>query len=83
MKHQQAWDILITMFEDKGAVRKVSFLKQWTSMKLNECSSIHDYVSKNVAVNAKVKNSGFDISAEIASCIMLCGLSKEYSSLVM
>lgn len=52
-------------------------------MKSNECSSIHDYVHKNVAIKAKVKNSGFDISDEIAGCIMLCGPSEEYSSLAM
>lgn len=80
---KEAWDTLITMFEDKGAVRKVSLLKQWISLKSEECTSIHDYVNKNVTIRAKVKNAGFDISEEIAGCILLCGLSEEYNPLVM
>lgn len=57
------------LFEDKGAVRKVPLLKQWITLKSDEC--------------AKVKNAGFDISEEIAGCILLCGLREEYNPLVM
>lgn len=41
--------------EDKGAVRKVTLLKQWISLKSNECNSIHEYVNKCVALRAKVR----------------------------
>lgn len=78
-----AWDSLINVFEDKGAIRKVSLLKQWISLKSNQCTSMHEYVNKNIAIRAKVKNAGFDISDEIAGCILLCGLSEEYNPLVM
>lgn len=80
---KEAWDSLIAVFEDKGAIRKVSLLKQWISLKSDDCSSVHDYVNKNVAVRAKVKNAGFNISDEIAGCILLCGLSEKYDPLIM
>lgn len=78
-----AWDSLIDVFEDKGAIRKVSLLKQWISLKSNQCTSMHEYVNKNIAIRAKVRNAGFNISDEIAGCILLCGLSEEYNPLVM
>lgn len=80
---KEAWDALIKVFEDKGAVRKVSLLKQWISLKSDDCASVHEYVNKNVSIRSKVKNAGFDISEEIAGCILLCGLSEEYTPLVM
>lgn len=80
---KEAWDALMEVFEDKGAVRKVSLLKQWITLKSDECASMHDYVNKNVSMRAKIKNAGFDISEEIAGCILLCGLSEEYNPLVL
>lgn len=50
-----AWDSLLEINEDKGAVRKVTLLKQWISLKSNECNSIHEYVNKCVALRAKVR----------------------------
>lgn len=80
---KDAWDALIKLFEDKGAVRKVSLLKQWISLKSDDCATIHDYVNKNVSIRAKIKNAGFNIDEEIAGCILLCGLSEQYNPLVM
>lgn len=42
---KEAWDALIKVFEDKGAVRKVSLLKQWISLKSDDCGSVHEYVN--------------------------------------
>lgn len=50
-----AWNSLLEIYEDKGAVRKVTLLKQWISLKSNECNSIHEYVNKSVALRAKVR----------------------------
>lgn len=80
---KDTWDALITVFEDKGAIRKVSLLKQWISLKSSDCASMHEYVNKNVTVKAKIENAGFNISDEIAGCILLSGLSEEYNPLIM
>lgn len=78
-----AWDALVNNFEDKGAVRKVALLKQWTTLSSSGCASLHEYVNKSVALRTKVKTAGFDISEEIAGCILLGGLSDEYKPLIM
>lgn len=78
-----AWDSLQSVFEDKGAARKVTLLKQWISLKSSECNSMHEYVNKSVALRAKVKAAGFTIAEDIAGSILLCGLSDDYKSLIM
>lgn len=80
---KDAWDSLLKIFEDKGAARKVTLLKQWISLKSNDCSSIYEYVNKSVSLRAKVKTAGFEIAEEIAGSILLCGLSDDYKPLIM
>lgn len=80
---KEVWDTLTSVFQDKGASRKVNLLKQWISLKAENCGSLQEYVHKSVALRAKVKTVGFDISDEIAGSIVLCGLGTEYNSLVM
>lgn len=74
---KDAWDSLLKIFEDKGAARKATLLKQWISLKSNDCSSIYEYVNKSVSLRAKVKTAGFEIAEEIAGSILLCGLSEK------
>lgn len=83
LEAKEAWDALTEVFEDKGAIRKVFLLKQWISLKCDDCTSMHEYVNKNVSIRSKVKNAGFDISDEIAGCILLCGLGEDYNPLIM
>lgn len=80
---KKAWDALKNVFEDKGALRKVSLFKQWISLQLGECSSMQEYVNKSVTLRNKVKSAGFEISEDIAGSILLCGLSEEYKPLIM
>lgn len=53
----------------KGAVRKVTLLNTWISLKASECSGLY-----------KIKTAGFTISEEV---VMLAGLGEEYKSLIM
>lgn len=80
---KKAWDSLIEIFEDKGTMCKVSLFKQWISLQLSECSSMHEYVNKSVSLRAKVRTAGFEIGEDIAGSILLCGLSDEYKPLIM
>lgn len=80
---KKAWDALLETYEDKGAVRKVTLLKQWISLKSTDCDSLHDYVNKSVSLRAKVKTAGFEINDEIAGSILLCGLSDDFKPLIM
>lgn len=80
---KQAWNSLLSVFESKGAVRKVTLLKKWISLKSSDYGTMQEYVNMSVALRGQIKSAGFDISEEIAGCIMLCGLSSDYNSLVM
>lgn len=68
---KDAWDMLVKTFEDKGTVRKVGLLKQWISLKLEECSSMQEYFSKCLALRAKVKAVGYNIHEHSAGSIWL------------
>ena len=70
-------------FEDKRVIRKVTLLKQWISLKLNDCSSMQEYVTKCLSLRSKVKAAGFNIDEEIAGSILLCGLPDEFKPMIM
>lgn len=80
---KKAWEALLKVFEDSGALRKVSLFKQWISLQLSNCTSMQDYVNKSVTLRGKVKAAGFEISEDIAGSILLCGLSDDYKPLIM
>lgn len=79
----EAWNALIGAFEDKGAVRKIGTLGSWFTLKLQDCESMEDYVSKHLNLRSKVKAAGFNIEEEVAASIMLVGLPEEYKPMVM
>lgn len=80
---KEAWDALIGIYEDKGAARRVTLLKQWISLKSTDYGSIHEYVNKSIGLRSQVKTAGFEISEQIAGSILLCGLSDEYRPLIL
>lgn len=80
---KSAWDTLVNAFEDKGVIRKVSLLKQWISLKLDDCLSMQDYINKCLAIKSKLTAAGFKIDEEIAASIMLCGLPEAFKPMVM
>lgn len=80
---KDGWDALVGAFEDKGVVRKVTLLKQWISLKLSDCESMHDYVNKCLALRSKIRAASLEVNEQIAGAIMLCGLSDEFKPMIM
>lgn len=80
---KEAWNALAKAFEDSGAVRKVTLLKQWITLKLSDFGSMQEYVNQCLVLRSRVKGAGFDIAENVAGSIMLCGLPDEFKSLVM
>ena len=80
---KEAWNALAKAFEDSGAVRKVTLLKQWITLKLSDFESMQDYVNECLILRSRVKSAGFEIDEKVAGSIMLCGLPDSFKSLVM
>lgn len=80
---KKAWDALEGAFEDSGLSRKVELLKQLIQLKLSECSSMEEYVSRMVMTSLKVKKAGLKLDDEIIASFLLAGLSDEFKALVM
>lgn len=78
-----AWNALGKAFEDSGAVRKVTLLKQWITLRLSDFGSMQEYVNQCLVLRSRVKSAGFEIAENVAGSIMLCGLPDEFKSLVM
>ena len=41
----EAWNALVSAYEDSGLTRKVELLKQLAQLKLSDCESMQDYVN--------------------------------------
>lgn len=80
---KKAWENLKEAFEDRGAVRKVTLLKQWVTLKLDECSSMQEYITKSLQFRSKIKAAGMKIDEELAGTLMLVGLSNDFRPMVM
>lgn len=80
---KEAWDNLKNAFADSGTCRRVDTLQRLVTLKLADCSSMEDYISKMMKYWIKVKTVGFKIESEIVGSLMLGGLPKEYRPMVL
>lgn len=78
-----AWEALEKAFQDSGVSRKVGLLKQLVELKMEDCDSTEDYVSKIMMTAQKVKKTGLKLDDEVIASLMLAGLPQNFDSLVM
>lgn len=78
-----AWEALEKAFQDSGVCRKVGLLKQLVELKMEDCDSTEDYVSKIMMTAQKVKKTGLKLDDELIASLMLAGLPQNFDSLVM
>lgn len=78
-----AWEALEKAFQDSGVCRKVGLLKQLVELKMEDCDSTEDYVSKMMMIAQKVKKTGLKLDDEVIASMMLAGLPSNFDSLVM
>ena len=79
----EAWNALVSAYEDSGLTRKVELLKQLVQLKLSDCESMQDYVNQMVMTALKVQGAGLNIDDEVTASLMLAGLPDEFRALVL
>lgn len=79
----EIWKTFKRLYEDKGLSRKIGLLRHLISVRLDDCSSMQDYVDKIVSTSNKLTGIGFNISDEWIGAILLAGLTEEYRPLIM
>lgn len=80
---KNAWKKLTDAFEDSGTSRRVDTLQRLVTLRLIDCESMEDYISKMTSYWLKVKSVGFNIESEIVGSLLLGGLPMQYRPLVM
>lgn len=80
---KDAWKKLQDAFEDSGTSRRVDTLQRLVTLRLEECSSMEDYISKMMSFWIKVNSVGFKIESNIVGSLLLGGLPSKYRPLVM
>ena len=58
---KEAWDALMSAYEDKGLTRKVGLLKQLVNIKLQNHSSVQEYIKELIMFALKVRNARLNI----------------------
>lgn len=77
------WETLHSLYEDTGLTRKIGLLRSLIQCRLDECSSMQDFIDKIKSTSNKLVGIGFDISDEWIGAILLAGLSEDFKPMIM
>ncbi|XP_054270896.1 uncharacterized protein LOC128991751 [Macrosteles quadrilineatus] len=78
-----AWDNLTKAFQDDGLSRRVGLLRILITTKLEDCSSVEEYVNRIVTTAHKLTNVGLQVTDEWVGTILLAGLPIRYEPMIM
>lgn len=77
------WDALKTAYWDSGLLQKVQLLKEFVNLKVENVSSMEDYVNRMSEIVIKLREKGFDIGDEWVAHFILAGLPEEFKPMIM
>ncbi|XP_067616909.1 uncharacterized protein CCHa2 isoform X1 [Eurosta solidaginis] len=80
---KEAWEALISAYEDSGLTRRVGLLKQLVQCRLSDFSSMQEYLNSLVMTSLKVQNAGLKIDEEVTGSLILAGLPDDFRALVL
>lgn len=80
---KEVWDNLKRAFDDSGLLRRVGLLRVLITTKLENCSSMEDYVNKIVSTAHTLNGAGMQINDEWIATLLLAGLSERYEPMIM
>lgn len=79
----EIWKTLKGLYEDNGLSRKIGLLRNLISTRLENSSSMQQYIDEIVGNANRLKGIGFDLTDEWLAAILLAGLSENYRPLIM
>lgn len=80
---KEVWDKLQQAFQDKGLTRKVGLMRKMIVTKLDDCSSMEDYVNTIITTAQMLNDIGFIVSDEWVGTFLLAGLPEAYKPMIM
>ncbi|PZC74114.1 hypothetical protein B5X24_HaOG208365 [Helicoverpa armigera] len=83
-KHaKDAWDSLAKAFEDKGVNRRITLMNALLDEKLDNHSSMHQYVAAVMSLAQKLKDIATGFDDDLVAVVLLRGLPEEYRPMRM
>lgn len=80
---KDVWDKLKEFYANKSFTRKIGLLRNLTSLKLENCSNMEEYVSQTMEISQKLDKTGLKLGTELVGSLLLAGLPERYSPMVM
>lgn len=80
---KQAWENLSKAFQDDGLTRRVGLLRILITTKLEDCSSVEEYVNRIITTAHKLTSVGLTVSDEWVGTILLAGLPSRFEPMIM
>lgn len=80
---KDVWQALKSAFEDSGLLRKVGLIRTLISTKLQNCSTMEEYVNKIMTAAHKLRNIQSEVDDEWLGSFLLAGLTDRYTQMIM
>lgn len=79
----QIWSALKELYDNRGLTRQIGLLRKLITIRLENCSSMANYVNEIIGTANKLKGVGFDITDEWIGAIILAGLTDKFKPFIM
>lgn len=80
---KEVWDKLASTFYDSGLTRRVGLLRELTTARLDNCSSISEYVNKIIGTAHKLNSIKMKVDDEWIGSLLLSGLPEKFQPMIM
>lgn len=80
---KEVWDKLQATFEDTGSARRVALVRKIVNTKLENCSSMEEYVNEIMSAAHKLCETGYAVPDDWLAIFLLAGLTDQYTPMIM
>ncbi|KAG5885261.1 hypothetical protein JTB14_025958 [Gonioctena quinquepunctata] len=80
---KEVWDTLKDLYENKGFTRKISLLRNLISLRLENCSSMAEYVNQVIETSQKLSRTGLKLDTSLVGSLLLAGLPDRFAPMVI